>query len=231
MSSATETSFAGLLLQSARPHPIVTNPFVVALRRGDCTRGQIRDYARMIAAAAIGFPRVLSNVLTWCDRPRIRESLLGNLLEEEGAIAYRPGQGVVLAPERSHAAMALRFAAAAGLSEAEVAQSQQQESRWYRDAAERGDWIGAFAYFAVGFEANVPESFRLVHAALVGHYGFAEEDLEFLTEHMTADERHGREAAEMLAELTEPAERQRALDGARRGGMTWWMIHRRLART
>jgi hypothetical protein len=48
---------------------------------------------------------------------------------------------------------------------------------------------------------------------------------------MTADERHGREAAEMLASVTGPAERQRALDGARRGGMAWWMIHRRLART
>lgn len=231
MSSATETSFAGVLLQSARPYPIATNPFITMLRRGECTREQVRDYARMITVAAIGFPRVLSNVLTWCDRPRIRENILGNLLEEEGVIAYRPGQGVVIAPERRHASMALRFAAAAGLDEDALRQSDQQESRWYRDAAERGDWIGAFAYFAVGFEANVPESFRLVHAALVEHYGFAEEELEFLIEHMTADERHGRESAEMLAELTEPAERQRALDGARRGGMTWWMIHRRLART
>lgn len=231
MSSATETSFADVLLQSARPYPIATNPFVAALRRGECTREQVREYARTIAVAAIGFPRVLGNVLTFCDRPRIRQSILGNLLEEEGAVAYRPGHGVVLAPERSHATMARRFAAAAGLSEDELTRPHEQESRWYRDAAERGDWIGAFAYFAVGFEANVPESFRLVHAALAGHYGFAEEDLEFLTEHMTADERHGRESAEMLAELTEPAERQRALDGARRGGMTWWMIHRRLART
>ena len=229
MSSATETSFADVLLQSARPYPIATNPFVAALRRGECSRDQVRAYAQMITVAAIGFPRVLANVLMWCDRAEIRQSLLGNLLEEEGVVAYRPGEGVVVAPQRRHAAMARRFAAAAGVEADALTRLHQSESRWYRDAAERGDWIGAFSYFAIGYEANVPESFRLIHPALIEHYGFAGEDLEFLTEHMTADERHGRESAEMLAGVTGPAERQRALDGARRGGMSWWMIHRRLA--
>ena len=127
--------------------------------------------------------------------------------------------------------MARRFAAAAGVDAETLTRAQRQESRWYRDAAASGDWIGAFAYFAIGYEANVPESFRLIYPALIEHYGFAEEDLEFLTEHMTADERHGREAAEMLAEVTSEAERERALEGARRGGMAWWVIHRNLART
>jgi pyrroloquinoline quinone (PQQ) biosynthesis protein C len=231
MSSATETSFADVLLQSARPYPIASNPFVAALRRGECSRKQVRAYAQMIAVAAINFPRVLANVLMWCDRPEIRRSLLGNLLEEEGVVAYRPGEGVVIEPARSHATMARRFAAAAGLDAAALARVQLDESRWYREAAERGDWIGAFAYFAIGYEANVPESFRLIGPALAEHYGFSEDDLLFLTEHMTADERHGRESAEMLTRVTGPAERQRALEGARRGGMAWWMIHRRLART
>jgi pyrroloquinoline quinone (PQQ) biosynthesis protein C len=231
MSSATETSFADVLLEAARPHPIATNPFIEALRRGACTREQVRAYAEMITVAAIGFPRVISNVLAWCDDTQIRESLLGNLLEEEGVVAYRPGHGVVVQPERRHGAMARRFAAAAGLDVRALDGDRRQESRWYRDAAASGDWIGAFAYFAIGYEANVPESFRLVHPALIEHYGFAEEDLIFLTEHMTADERHGREAAEMLAGVGGEAERQRALEGARRGGMAWWVIHRNLART
>ena len=231
MNSATETSFADQLLKIARPYPIATNPFVDALRRGACSREQVRAYAEMIAVAAIGFPNVLTNVLTTCDRPRIRQSIIGNLLEEEGVVAYRPGQGVVIQDDRRHAAMARRFAAAAGLDAEALARSQRQEGRWYRDAAASGDWIGAFAYFAIGYEANVPESFRLIHPALIEHYGFAEEDLEFLTEHMTADERHGREAAEMLAEVTSETERERALEGARRGGMAWWVIHRNLART
>lgn len=231
MNSATETSFAEQLLEIARPYPIAANPFVEAMRRGACSREQVRAYAEMIAVAAIGFPRVLANVLARCDRPRIRQSLLGNLLEEEGVVAYRPGLGVTIDAPRSHAAMARRFAAAAGIGAEALANPQRQESRWYREAAANGDWIGAFAYFAIGYEANVPESFRLIHPALVEHYGFAEEELIFFTEHMTADERHGRESAVMLAEVTDPAGRQCALEGARRGGMAWWMIHRNLART
>lgn len=230
MNSAIETSFVETLLQSARPYPIAENPFVVSLRRGECTGEQIRRYAGMIAVAAIGFPRVLSNILTHCDRQDVRASVLANLMEEEGIVRYRAGEGIVVDARRNHAGMARRFAAAAGVSP-EALEVPRAESRWYAHAAESGDWIGAFAYFAIGYEANVPESFRLIHAALVEHYGFAEEDLEFLTEHMTADERHGREAAELLASDPSPAARQRALEGARRGGMTWWMIHRRLAAT
>jgi pyrroloquinoline quinone (PQQ) biosynthesis protein C len=224
MSSATE-SFAEALLRSARPRPIAENPFVLALSRGACSTSQIQAYARMIAVAAIGFPRVLSNVLAFCDRPQIRQSLLGNLLEEEGVVAYRSAEGVVIDPARSHAAMARRFAAAAGVDAAELAASPSNESRWYREVARNGDWISAFAYFSIGYEANVPQSFRLIHRALLDHYGFAEDDLVFLTEHMTADERHGRDAADMLASVTNPSERQRALQGARRGGNAWWMIH------
>ncbi|HUR82225.1 MAG TPA: iron-containing redox enzyme family protein [Thermoanaerobaculia bacterium] len=229
MSSATETSFADLLLGAARPHAIAANPFVDALRRGACSIEQIRAYAEMIAVAAIGFPHVIANVLAFCDRPRIRELLLGNLLEEEGVIGYRPGHGVVMDPARSHAAMARRFAAAAGVDAERLARADRHQGRWYRQAAESGDWIGAFAYFAIGYEANVPESFRLIHPALIEHYGFAEDDLIFFTEHMTADERHGRESAEILAEETSEAERRRALEGARRGGMAWWILHRNLA--
>ena len=231
MSSATETSFADLLLEAARPHPIATNPFIDALRRGACSREQVRAYAEMLTVAAIGFPRVLSNVLAWCDDTRIRENLLANLLEEEGVVGYRPGHGVVVQPERRHGAMAKRFAAAAGVDLPALEGARRHESRWYRDAATSGDWIGTFAYFAIGYEANVPESFRLVHPALVEHYGFAEDDLIFFTEHMTADERHGREAAELLSEVSGTAEQERALEGARRGGMAWWVIHRNLART
>ncbi len=230
MSSATETSsFVDELLQTARPFPIATNPFVEKLRRGELSREGVRAYAAMIAVAAIHFPRTLAGVLAWCDRPQIRQSLLGNLLEEEGVAGYQPGHGVVIDPTRNHAAMARRFARAAGVPEAALDSAQMSESRWYRNAVQNGDWIGAFAYFAIGYESNVPESFRLIRPALVEHYGFALEDLVFLTEHLTADERHGRESAEMLAEVSGARERARALEGARRGGMAWWMIHSRLA--
>ena len=116
MNSAIETSFVETLLQSARPYPIAENPFVVSLRRGECTGEQIRRYAGMIAVAAIGFPRVLSKILTHCDRQDVRASVLANLMEEEGIVRYRAGEGIVVDARRNHAGMARRFAAAAGVS-------------------------------------------------------------------------------------------------------------------
>lgn len=228
MNSAIEVSFAEELLAAARPHPMASNPFLVPLRNGTASPAAIRRYAIAIATTAIRFPRVLGGLLAVCDDTEIRKHLLGNLLEEEGVVAFRPGEGVILDPARGHAAMALRFARAAGATAAELDADGAPPSRWYRDAIAAGDWAGALAYFAVGYEANVPETFRIVHAALVTHYGFADDDLEFLTEHMTADERHGRESAGMLASLPDPRRRERAREGARRGGMAWWMLHSRL---
>lgn len=230
MSSATEQSFVGELLAVARPYAVEANPMIVALRSGTCPRHVIRQYAEGLARTAIQFPRELAAVLSICNRWEVRTAILGNLLEEEGIVAYEPGRGVVARETRSHGAMAMRFAAAAGADLRSASSEPELASRWYDAAIRSGNWIGAFAFFSIGFEANIPETFRQVHAALLEHYGFAPEDLEFFTEHMSADERHGREAAELLERVVSPEERALAIDGARRGGLAWWMQHRRLAR-
>jgi pyrroloquinoline quinone (PQQ) biosynthesis protein C len=157
----------------------------------------------------------------------VKRSLLGNLLEEEGVVAYVPGQGVRIDRERAHTSLGRRFARAAGASDDEIDALTVPPVRWFEERIRLGDWLGAFTYFSIGYEANVPETFRLLMTPLTQIYGFRDEDLEFLTEHFVADERHGIEAAYLIERITTTAEsRARALEGARRGGRAWWEILR-----
>lgn len=228
MTAATETAFADELLAISRPFDIRDSPFLRGVERGTCPPEVVRDYAIYIMAAAFAFPNVLAAILTACDDTAVRKVILGNLLEEEGVVAYAPGQGVTVEDGRRHGRMAERFARAAGASGAGIAAAQIRRSRWFDQALRDGNWLGAFTYFSVGYEANVPQTFRLLAGPLERHYGLPRPDLEFLYEHMEADVRHGEESAALIAAAaTTEALRQQAREGARRGGRAWWEMHRR----
>jgi pyrroloquinoline quinone (PQQ) biosynthesis protein C len=219
-----DTDFANALLAAARPQPEAADPFVEAFVSGRWTREEIRRYAVALVAMADGFPRRLSAILSICDAPEVRASLIANLLEEEGVAGYEPGAGLRIAPERRHSTLARRFAVAADASDAEIhaTVTEARDSRWFAEAIRCGDWIGAFAYVAVGHESNVPTTFRQIVPPLVERYGFSLDDLVFLTEHYEADERHGNESAHLIARIARTEEaRRRALEGSRRGGKAW----------
>lgn len=220
-------SFAETLIAAAQPSPAEANPFVVAVRNGWCTREDIRTYAIHSTRTAEAFPRVMCSVLALCDAPAVRHALIGNLLEEEGAIGYVHGERVAFDPSRHHGGFARRFAHAAGATDAEIDAGHAESARWFDDAIHSGNWLGAFAFFAIGFEVNIPPTYRLLIPALVERYGFGADDLQFFIEHVGADDRHGADGAALLASIatTEEAQR-RALEGARRGGRTWWEFHR-----
>ena len=219
------------LYAAARPAPIETHPFVAAVCAGEASREDIRSFAVHMASAATAFVPALHAILSVCPEPSVRRSLMSNVLEEEGAVGYAPGLGAAFDPERSHAVLARRFARAAGATDADVDASPVIPPRWFHRALRDGNWLGAFAYIAVGTEANVPPTYRLLIPALAGKYGFSDGDLEFLTEHVTADDRHGLDGAILIESVaaTETARRQ-AMEGARRGGVGWWEILRKHAR-
>jgi pyrroloquinoline quinone (PQQ) biosynthesis protein C len=202
-----------------------THPFLAALAEGRVSRDVVRRYAASLATVASGFPDRIARVLAICPEPEVRRSLLGNLLEEEGVVRYVAGHPLDVRDDRNHSVMARRFARAAGATDADL--QPAGNSRWFTQALAANDWLGAFAYFAIGFEANVPATFRLVNATLQRHYGMGEHDLEFIIEHMSADERHGVESAELIERIaTSEDAKARALEGARRGGAAWWALHR-----
>jgi pyrroloquinoline quinone (PQQ) biosynthesis protein C len=220
-------AFAETLIAAAQPFPVDANPLIVAVRTGQCTREDIRTFAIHSTRTAEAFPRVMCAVLGVCDEPRIRRALIANLLEEEGAVGWAPGEGLVFDPARHHGALARRFAHAAGATDAEIDAGNADSARWFDHAIRERNWLGAFAFFAIGFEVNVPPTYRLLVPALAERYGFSTDDLRFFIEHIGADDRHGAEGAALIASvaMNEDACR-RALEGARRGGRTWWEFHR-----
>ncbi|HEV3484911.1 MAG TPA: iron-containing redox enzyme family protein, partial [Vicinamibacterales bacterium] len=190
-----------------------------------CTREEIRSFALHLALSTRSFNRSLFAILGVCDDLRAIRALLTNVLEEEGVMSYAPGAGATFDPERRHPAIARRFALAAGVTNDELDAMNVTPPRWFRDALAAGNWLGPYAFVAVGTEANIPPTFRLLIPALREHYGFSDDDLEFFIEHVTVDDRHamdGARAIETIA-VTEESRRQ-ALVGARHGAMSWWQM-------
>ena len=221
-------TFAEELVRAAQPEPIETHPFVMQVRSGEASRDAIRSFALHIASATESFTRSLYAVLSVCTDVRARQSFIGNVLEEEGAIAFTPGSGVTFNEARRHPAMARRFTRAAGIDDREIDAFQVGPPNWFGRQIAARNWIGPFAYIAVGTEANIPPTYRLLIPALAERYGFSEADLEFLIEHVTADDRHALDGALLIESIaTTETARQQALEGARRGGRGWWEILRR----
>jgi pyrroloquinoline quinone (PQQ) biosynthesis protein C len=228
MSSATE--LAQSLLEVARPFDVSRNPLLVALREGSLSTEAVTRYCTTTARSAAAFPSVIASVLAICPEPRVREALIGNLLEEEGVQSFTAGQRITVDPQRRHAVLAHRLAKAAGATDAELA-TPMPPLRWFEAAIREQRWIAAFSFFGIGYEANIPQLYRELVPLLRERCGLTAHDLEFLTEHVTADERHGLEAALLIAEsATSPDLRRQALEGARHGGLAWWHVHRAHAR-
>ncbi len=218
-------TFAEQLFAAAQPLPIETNPFVVQVMRGEASREAIRSFALHLASATESFTRALYAVLSVCTDLRARQSFIGNVLEEEGATGFAPGVGATFDERRRHPAMARRFTRAAGADDHEIDAFRVAPPNWFDRQIRAGNWIGPFAYIAVGTEANVPPTYRLLIPALEKHYGFSESDLEFLIEHLGADDRHALEGAMLIESIADTdAARNQALEGARRGGRGWWKI-------
>ena len=221
-------TFAEELIAAAQPQPIESHPFVVAVRNGEASRESIRTFALRIASATESFVRSLYAILSICTDTRVRHSLIGNVLEEEGAVDYTPGRGATFDPTRHHPSLGRRFAAAAGVTAEDIDRHPIGWPRWFRRQIQDGKWIGPFSYVAIGTEANIPPTYRQLIPALADHYGFSDDALEFLIEHVTADDRHGMDGAMLIASVAnDDATRHEAIEGARRGGRGWWEILRR----
>lgn len=228
MSSATE--FAKTLLSAAQPFPPDRNPVVRRVVDGPVSRAALQPFASMLVTMAEQFPLSICALLGTCRTPRVREALIANLLEEEGVIAAA-GQGVRIDREQSHGGLARRFARATGVADENLDSLPLVENAWFMSELRQGRWLAPFAYVSVGFEANVPPTFSLLLDPLRKRWGFEECELAFFIDHVTADERHGTESANLIAALaTDDSQRTAALEGAHRGGLAFWHLHRRSVR-
>jgi pyrroloquinoline quinone (PQQ) biosynthesis protein C len=222
-------SFLASLTGAARSVDMESTPFVSAVRAGTCDRDAIRRYAIEVAVLSIAFPRTLSAILAVCDDRAARKLLIGNLLEEEGLVSFEHGNPT-FDDAKWHGGIGRRFARAAGATDHDVDTSRQR-ARWFDKALAAGDWVGPLAYVGVGVETNIAVAFPLLVEPLRRHYGFGDDDLTFLTEHIEADERHGAGSAEVLAaRATTPDVQGRALRGARLGAQSIFLLHHAVMR-
>lgn len=219
------SDFARTLLAAANGADVLSHPFPRGVREGLYPRAGLLTYATELAAIVTAFSRSLAAILARCDHAEARRMLLENLLEEEGAVSFRSGEGLVIDPRRRHSDLAWRFARSAGAAE-HAGPRRARVPAWFARELREDRWIGPLAYVVVGYEANIPPTFRVLVEGLREHYGFTDEELAFFTEHTTADVRHSEQGASLIAALADDdAARRAALDGARRGASAWWQFH------
>lgn len=219
--------FPARLLQAATRPDITKNPFVKGIAAGQVSRLALQAYAQDLTFLAKTIPTVLARLLSLCDHEATQRLLLENILEETGAVSLNARDGLIFDPARSHLTLALRFLRALGV---EPDGHTHTHGRWFETRLAQDHWLGPFAYVTAGFEFNVPRAYRILVKGLHQHYGFTREELEFFTEHCTADDRHGASGGALLASAATTDELQEeALEGAHRGALAWWHIHQRHA--
>lgn len=195
--------------------------WVQAVRDGTAPLGELARYAGALWMLADGFPKRLSAVLAHCDNQAIRLSLLKNLLEEEGVQRYQHGE-LQFCAERGHGPLAAVLAKALG----QHSLPEPAATPWLDAQLRSGAWRAAFGFMGIGYEHSVPATFALLIKGLRQHYGLKDAELEFLELHCEADVRHGDEAIELLvAACRNEADAVQALNGARRGALSWWLLH------
>ncbi|HUR20291.1 MAG TPA: iron-containing redox enzyme family protein [Vicinamibacterales bacterium] len=213
------------LWEEARRVDFSALPFLRSVADGSCPIEVLRAYALDLATLAEGFTGHLATIFAHCDDVPVRHAVLANLLEEEGVQSF-DGHELVTPAGRGHGALACELARVFGADPA--APRRPLRSTWLDQKLRAGDWLSALAFMTVGYEANVPTVFKPLVEGLRTHYGYSDADLEYLVMHVTADEEHGAEGVAMVGRLgVTPETRQLVLDGARRGTLAWYQVHRR----
>src|SRR5262245_47913868 len=132
-------AFAAQLLSAVRTPDITHHAFVQGIAAGRYPKASLHAYLQELAALAKGFPATLATLLAHCDHEEARHLILENLLEEEGAVTYNAEDGLVIASYRSHSALAVRLAQAAG---AQTAATMPPPGQWLSRELAEGRWLG-----------------------------------------------------------------------------------------
>ena len=158
------------------------------------------------------FPRYISGIHSLCPDLKMRQILLGNLIEEE--------QG-----EENHPELWLRFAEGLGVSrDMAHAPACLKETHdlvdGYFELVQSDYATGLGALYA--YERQTPDVAKSKIDGLKKHYGIHDErSLKFFEVHIHADIWHTEEVASLLSCLN-PEEQQKAMKGAEAGARFLW---------
>lgn len=160
---------------------MLKHPFYAEWTKGELPIAKLQEYARQYYHFEASFPRYISSIHSRTESPEIRQLLLDNLWDEEHG-------------DRNHPVLWLEFAAALGVSEAEVKSAKLRPetealvahfNRTSREAPLAEALGTLFAY-----EGQVPAIAWQKIKGLTEHYNFEPKQFEFFSVHLVADIAH-----------------------------------------
>ena len=191
---------------------LLKHPFYESWNEGGLSLQALQTYAKEYYHHVAAFPRYISGIHSLCPNLKIRQVLLGNLIEEE--------QG-----DENHPELWQRFAEGLGVARSELCENAQiKETRelvdGYFDIVKSDFAAGLGALYA--YERQTPEVSKSKIEGLKKHYSINDErSLKFFTVHMEADEWHSEECANLIADLNEE-EQEKVMQGAEKGAKLLW---------
>ncbi|OCA06660.1 CADD family putative folate metabolism protein [Wolbachia endosymbiont of Trichogramma pretiosum] len=191
---------------------LLKHPFYESWNEGGLSLQVLQTYAKEYYHHVAAFPRYISGIHSLCPNLKIRQVLLGNLIEEE--------QG-----DENHPELWQRFAEGLGVVRSELCENVQiKETRelvdGYFDIVKSDFAAGLGALYA--YERQTPEVSKSKIEGLKKHYSINDErSLKFFTVHMEADEWHSEECASLIADLSEE-EQEKVMQGAKKGAKLLW---------
>ncbi|WP_264336262.1 MULTISPECIES: CADD family putative folate metabolism protein [unclassified Wolbachia] len=191
---------------------LLKHPFYESWNEGSLSLKALQTYAKEYYHHVAAFPRYISGIHSLCPNLKMRQVLLGNLIEEE--------QG-----DENHPELWQRFAEGLGVARSELCENAQiKETRelvdGYFDIVKSDFAAGLGALYA--YERQTPEVSKSKIEGLKKHYSINDErSLKFFTVHMEADEWHSEECANLIADLSEE-EQEKVIQGAKKGAKLLW---------
>lgn len=188
---------------------LLNHPFYQSWNTGSLSLQALQTYAKEYYHHVAAFPRYISGIHSLCPNLKMRQVLLGNLIEEE--------QG-----DENHPELWKRFAEGLGVDLHEDAQIKETQELvdGYFDIVRSGFAAGLGALYA--YERQTPEVSKSKIEGLKKHYSINDErSLQFFTVHMEADEWHSEECANLITDLSEE-EQEKVMQGAKKGAKLLW---------
>ncbi|MGL9688942.1 MAG: CADD family putative folate metabolism protein [Wolbachia sp.] len=204
--------FVQLLNRELDSLHLLKHQFYQSWNEGNLSLEALQVYAKEYYHHVAAFPRYISGIHSLCPNLKMRQVLLGNLIEEE--------QG-----DENHPELWQRFAEGLGVSRSDLREDAQINETQelvdgYFNIVRSGFAMGLGALYA--YERQTPEVSKSKIEGLKKHYSIDDErSLQFFTVHMDADEWHSEECANLIADLNEE-EQGKVMQGAKKGAKLLW---------
>jgi pyrroloquinoline-quinone synthase len=194
------------LEQMIQQKHMLLHPFYQAWTCGMLQKETLQTYAKEYYHHVKAFPTYLSALHSRCEDPKIRKSLLTNLIDEE-------------AGDPNHPDLWRSFTLALGVKEEELGAHEPSEAtlqmiQQFRSSCNTGPLaIGVAALYS--YESQIPAICQTKIEGLKKWYGLTDPaGYRYFSVHEVADVEHSQTEKEMLEALMRPEEEEAVLKGA-----------------